>query len=66
MSKQFKRQADATKWLASVSGCFLEEGSAKGKWAAYIPPAKVTDDMIIGYGDTPVSAIQAAADLIGA
>ena len=66
MSKNFKRQADATKWLATVSGCFLEEGSSKGKWAAYIPPAKTADDMIIGYGATPTEAIQAAADLIGA
>jgi len=64
MSGRFKNQASATKWLASVSGCFLEENSAEGKWAAYVSHKSGKDGMAVCYGDTPIEAISAAADLL--
>lgn len=57
MAKTFKRQSDAAKWLASVAGCFLEEGTALGKWAAYVPDNS-KEGQAIGYGATPVEAIE--------
>ena len=56
MAKTFKRQSDAAKWLASVHGCFLEEGTDLGKWAAYVPDNS-EEGQAIGYGQTPIEAI---------
>ena len=61
MAQEFKRQADAVKWLKSVDGCYLDENGKEGKWAAYVPH---DGEMAIGYGDTVQEATAAVAAIV--
>ena len=61
MATGFKTRAAAVKWLESVFGVYLEEGSAEGKWAAYVP---YRGEMAIGYGDDVLKAITAAQVIV--
>lgn len=63
MSKQFKRQADATKWLSSVYGVFLDNNTSDGKWMAQVPD-KSEAGVSIAYGDTPLAAINAVSEMM--